>query len=325
MRAVRYHEFGDPSVLRVEDVEKQAPSNGELLVEIRAASINPVDAKRRRGSSNPLPQITGSDFAGVVAEVGDDVSEYSVGDRVFGTGLHTERFHQGSAAEFVTVPVDIIAPLPEGVSFETGAGAALVGVTAWRGLLDHASLDPANTCLIHGGSGGVGHVAVQLAAEVGATVISTAGTQSHRDIVRELGADVVFDYGRGDLTEAVRDQAPAGVDVVFDHRVHEYFQLDVDVAAFGGSVVIYGGGSATIADSAVARGKELTVSTMSMSNLAVSGELSQMTTVLRKVARLLERDALTIEVARTYNLDGVGETHRAVMEDSFVGKLMIKP
>ena len=130
MRAARYHEAGDPSVLRVEDVDRPEPGPGELLVAVRAASVNPTDAKRRAAGRGTLPKTTGSDLAGVVEAVGEDVTGWAVGDRVCGTGLHTERFQQGSFAEYVAVPTDVVAPLPEGVTFDDGAAIALVGVTA---------------------------------------------------------------------------------------------------------------------------------------------------------------------------------------------------
>lgn len=325
MRAVRYHEFGGPSVLRVDDVDEPTPEKGELLVAVKAASINPVDAKRRQGSANPLPQTTGSDFAGVVAEVGPGVEEYDPGDRVFGTGLHTERFEQGTCAEYVVVPLDIVAPLPEPVSFPTAAAGALVGVTAWRGLVHHAALEPTDTCLVHGGSGGVGHVAVQLADALSARVIATADADRVRTTVEQLGADVVIDYDHDALREAITEHAPGGIDAVFDHMVHRYLQLDVDVASFGGDIVVYSGGDGAIAETTDARSKELTITMMSMSNLSTSEETPQTTPILRKIADLLVDGLLDVRVARTYGLEDVAEAQRAVMEDSFVGKVVIEP
>jgi NADPH:quinone reductase-like Zn-dependent oxidoreductase len=325
MRAVRHHEFGDPSVLRVDEIDVPTPADGEVLVAVEAASINPVDAKRRAGSSNPLPNTTGSDFAGAVEAVGAGVDEYAVGDRVFGTGLHTERFPQGSCAEYVAVPVDVVAPLPDGVSFRDAAAGALVGVTAWRGLVDHADLAPSETCLVHAGSGGVGHVAVQLADALSATVITTAGDEPLQQLASDCGADTVLDYDDDSLSETILEHAPDGVDVVFDHMVHQYLQLDVDVSRLGGNVVVYGGGDGHIAETTRARGKELTISMMSMSNLATHRETPQMTTMLRRIGSLLATGELDVEIARTYGLDEVAEAHRAVMEDSFGGKLVVEP
>jgi len=247
------------------------------------------------------------------------------GDRVFGTGLHTERFQEGSCAEYVVAPVDIAAPLPENVSFTTAAGAALVGATAWRGLVDHADLQPTDTCLIHGASGGVGHVAVRLADALSATIIATAGSEKMQCLVEDLGADVVINYRRDDLRDAIAASVSNGIDVVFDHMVHRYLQLDVAVAGFSGDIVVYGGGDGKASQTKNARGKELSITMMSMSNLATSDETPQMTTVLRKVVSLLDAGLLNVEVARTCGLEDVSESHRAIMEDSYPGKLIVSP
>lgn len=326
MRAVRYHESGGAAVLQVDEIDRPVPKEHEILVEIRAASINPVDAKRRQQGAGQLPKTTGSDFAGVVAATGDAVDRYQIGDRVFGTGLHADRFQQGSFAEYVTVPRDILAPLPDVVSFEQGAGVALVGVTAWRALIDYACLRPGEACLIHGGSGGVGHAAVQLAALTNAFVVTTAGSKAARATVQDLGADVGFDYARDDLLEAVRDINDTGIDVILDHRVGDYLHFDVSVAAFGGRIVGYGGYECKITNASTARAKELTMYWTSMSNLVNrEGELPTIRSVLHKLARLMAEDHLTANVAEVFDLEEATEMHEAVINESFVGKLVVKP
>lgn len=324
MRAVRYHEGGGPDVLQLESIDRPEPGPEEVLVKVAAASINPVDAKRRQAGAGPLPKTTGSDFAGVVKEVGEGIREFAAGDRVFGTGLHTGRFQGGSFAEYVVVPRDIIAQLPESVSFATGAGVALVGVTAWRGLVDHAGLQPGETCFVHGGSGGVGHVAVQLARIMGSEVVTSAGFPAAKETVQGLGASAVVDYADDSLADEVNRLLPDGADVVFDHRIHDYLQFDVDIAGFGGRVVVYGGGGDTVVDGRAPRGKELTMHWMSMSN-AVNreGRLPPVRSILRKLADLMDRGQLTVEIAREYELSDATEMHDAVLNDSFIGKLIL--
>lgn len=325
MRAVRYHERGDPSVLQLEDVDQPQPGPGEILVEVRAASINPTDAKRRAGGSGPLPKTTGSDFAGVVEEVGANVTRYKPGDHVCGTGLHTNRFQQGSFAEYVAAPTDVVTPLPETVSFEQGAAVALVGVTAWRALVDHAKLEPTETCLVHGGTGGVGHVAVQLASLLDATTVTTAGSPENRRIAKELGADVAVDYARDDLLEAVTEHAGGGFDVVLDHRVHDYFTFDLEAAAFGGRIVHYGGVRGMVENSPAGLQKGVTMHVMTISNLATRAELPTVSSVLEKVLELAARGVVAPVIANTYDLEEAIEVHRAITEDSFVGKLLVIP
>ncbi|WP_435095169.1 NADPH:quinone reductase [Halarchaeum sp. P4] len=319
MRAVRYHETGGPDVLQVdEDVPKPEPSAGEVRIEVKAAGVNPVDTYFREGDYEPpdLPMIPGSDVSGVVDAVGDDVTEWSVGDRVFGTGLGN--WNQGSYAEYAVAPADSLAPLPAGVSFAEGAAVALVGVTAWRALVHHGDLEPAETCLVHGGSGGVGHVAVQLADAAGATVTTTASEEYHSRL-RTLGADTVLDYRRDDLADAVVEAGAP--DVILDHRVDDYFGFDAEVAAPGADVVAIGNteNAATLPDVPGARAKELSVSLMSMYNTPDLGA------VLGRLATLLADGRLAPDIERSYALAEAADAQRAVLEESFFGKLVVEP
>jgi NADPH:quinone reductase-like Zn-dependent oxidoreductase len=324
MRAVRYHDGGDPDVLRVDEVDRPEPAADEVLVDVRAASINPTDAKRRAGGTGPTPKTTGSDVAGVVDGVGERVTDYDVGDRVCATGLHTTRFHRGSVADAVAVPTDLLARLPDGVPFEQGAAIALVGVTAWRGLLDHAGLEPSDHVLVHGGTGGVGHVAVQLASAMRAHAVATAAPD-RLDVAEGFGAGAAVPYDHEDLHGAVRARTPDGFDVVFDHRAFDYFSLDVEATAFDGRVVLYGGIEGEVSLPRAAMVNNCTVHAMTMSNLSTHRTMPTISSVLDRVVDLAAAGHLEAHVARTYGLDEVDEAHRAVLEDSYVGKLVIVP
>ncbi|WP_435193961.1 quinone oxidoreductase family protein [Natronomonas sp. EA1] len=321
MYALRYHEPGGTDVLQYEEVERPTPDHGEVLVEMRAASVNPIDALLREARPPAPVKTTGSDLAGVVVAVGPTVEGYSEGDRVVATGLHTGRFTGGSFAEYATVPTDLLAPLPEVVPFETGAAVALVGVTAWRAFVHHAGVEPGDTVLVHGGNGGVGHVAVQLARAMGATVACTARPAYH-EALSELGADAVVDYTREDLVEAVRD-AVGPVDVVLDHRPQEYIDRDIEVAAFGADLVFIADGEVTIADTLPARGKELDMHWMSMSNLATHAELPDIGPILERVVGLVADGDIEVHIDRSYPLADGADAHRAVTEESFLGKLVV--
>lgn len=319
MRAVRFHEHGDLDVLTVEELPRPEPGPGRILVAVEAIGVNPIDTQIREGTiiPNNRPMIPGSDLAGVVESVGLGVDEFSTGDRIFGTGLDMSPC--GTYAEYAVVPTDNCCTLPETVSFETGAAVAHVGVTAWRALFDHASLTPGDICLIHGGSGGVGHVAVQLAATSGAEVLATVGSSHAKERVRQLGAQHVFDYQSDSLADDVLTTAPEGVDVVVDHMIDQYLQVDVDVAAFGANVIALGGQTAELNNAQSARNKDVVVYHVSMFNTP------SIQNVLEHLRRLLERERLTAVVARTYPLSEADEAQRAVVEDSFVGKLVIRP
>ena len=321
MRAVRIADHGGPEVLRVEEPDRPEPGAHELLVEIGAAGVNPVDTYFRDGSYGPvgLPFTPGVDFAGTVAGVGEYVDGFDVGDRVYGTGIGNGDY-QGSYAEYATVPDDRVVELPDGVDMAQAGAAGVVACTAWRALVDHADLRPAQHCLVHGGSGGVGHVAVQIAAAVHARCITTASSEYH-DALAEFGAATVLDYGRDDLADAVLGASDGGVDVILDHRLDDYLQFDADVAATDATVVGIGENDPAPGFSAVAgaRAKDVGYKLMSMFNTP------DLRVPLRGVAHLMETGALEVEVARTYDLEDADDAQRDVMEDSFFGKLVVEP
>jgi NADPH:quinone reductase-like Zn-dependent oxidoreductase len=185
MQAVRFHEYGSPDVLRVETAPRPEPGEGEVLVRVHSAGVNPIDWKYRAGylqgfAPLELPHIPGFDLAGAVAEVGAGVSDFSTGDEVFGRG-------SGTYAEYAVAPVTTLAPKPVAVSFDQAATLAIGGVTAWASLFEAARLEPGQRLLVHGGAGGVGSFAVQLGHWKGAHVIATASA-GNLELVRRLGA-----------------------------------------------------------------------------------------------------------------------------------------
>ena len=326
MRAVRFHDHGGPDVLQVDEVERPEPATGEVLVEVHAAGVNPVDTYFREGSYEPftLPMTPGIDLAGEVAAVGEGVDEFAEDDRVYGTGIG--RSHPGSAAEYATVPTEFLVALPDGVDPIEAGAAGVAAATAWRALVDHARLEPGETCLVHGGSGGVGHAAVQVASAAGAHVVTTASPDNH-DRLADLGADVVLDYSHENLADAVREAATdragatEGVDVILDHRLDDYLQFDAEVAATGARVVGIGENDPAIGfeHDGVARSKDVSYQFMSIFNTP------DLRVGLRRLAYLMAEGELTIDVAREYDLDEAGEAQRAVLEDSFFGKLVLVP
>ncbi len=208
MRAVRLHEYGPPSVLVVDTIERPEPNAGEVLIRVHFAGVNPIDWKLRAGYLRQympvtLPTIPGLDVAGTVESVGEGVTGFAAGDKVFGRGA-------GTYAEFAVAPIATIAQIPERVSFEQAATLHVGGVTAWLGVIDSGKIESGQRLLVQGGAGGVGSIAVQLGHWKGAYVIATAST-ANVDFVRSLGADEVVDYTTVSVDGAVHD-----IDVVFD-------------------------------------------------------------------------------------------------------------
>jgi NADPH2:quinone reductase len=316
MKAVRFHEHGGPETLQVDEIDRPEPGHDEVLVEVEAAAVNPVDTYFRDGSlpRPEFPWIPGCDAAGTVAAVGSGVEGYAIGDLVFATGLGNQR--QGTCAEYVVVPTDMLAERPDALSAREGAALALVGVTAWQSLVAACSVQPAQTALIHGGSGGVGHVAVQIADVAGASVTATASPAYH-DRVRALGATTVLDYDREDLAAAIVEAGRP--DGIVDHRFDEYATMDRDVAAQGADLAAIGNEqpSATIEDVIQWRGNGLTIHNVTMFNTPDIGA------VLEKLGRLAAREEVAPTVARTYDLSSVDQAHRDVLNDSYLGKLVV--
>jgi NADPH:quinone reductase-like Zn-dependent oxidoreductase len=213
MRALRYHSFGSPGALGVEDVPPPEPAAGEVLVGVRYASVNPVDWKVAAGKfrflvKHGLPRTMGSDFAGVVTNVGNGVDSVRPGDRVWGF-VDPFACARGTFADLCAVPVKSVFPLPPEMDFRDAAALACVGATAVT-LCDLAQVSSGSRVLVNGASGGVGHVAVQLAKARGARVTATA-SGPRREFVASLGADEFIDYVRTPV-----ERWPGGFDAVLD-------------------------------------------------------------------------------------------------------------
>ena len=213
MRAVRIHTFGGPEVLQLEDVARPVPAADEILIKVYASGVNPVDWVVREGGNAALrayltlPMTLGWDAAGVVVEVGSEVTGFQVGDAVYGEPNFPG---DGSYAEYCAAKASQFAHKPKSLSFIEAAGVPLAGLTAWTGLFEHGQLQPGQRVLIQGASGGVGGFAVQFAKAKGAYVIGTASA-GNLDYLRQLGADEVLDYRSQPVEDLVRD-----VDVVLE-------------------------------------------------------------------------------------------------------------
>ncbi|MGW1758018.1 NADP-dependent oxidoreductase [Streptomyces mirabilis] len=224
MKAVRFHQYGDPDVLRHEDVEQPNPGAGQVRVRVAATSFNPVDANIRAGFMQgpipvTLPHTPGIDVAGTVDALGEGVTGIQVGDQVIG---FLPMAGPGAAAEYVLAPAEALTPAPKSVALSDAAALPLVGLTAWQALFEHAKLTAGQRVLINGAGGAVGGYAVQLAQQAGAFVIATAGPRSSRRVTA-AGADEVIDHTTADVVAAVSRP----VDVVLNLAPVEPAQLDV--------------------------------------------------------------------------------------------------
>lgn len=238
MKAMMLKSFGGPESFELSDVPKPVPCKGQILVRVHATSINPLDYQVRRGDYSdhvPLPAITGHDVSGVVEEVGPGVTAFVPGDEVWYTPQIFDG--PGSYAEYHVAAQEIVGRKPASLSHLEAASLSLVGGTAWEALMVRASLKAGESVLIHGGAGGVGHVAIQVAKAIGAKVFTTV-SEANFDFALRMGADVLIDYKNEDYVDAIlRETDGCGVDVVFDTIGGDTLSRSPDVLAQLGRVV----------------------------------------------------------------------------------------
>jgi NADPH:quinone reductase len=239
VKAIRVHTFGGPEELKLEELADLQPEAGQLVINLRAIGVNPVEAYVRTGTyaSKPnLPYTPGSDAAGVVSAVGAGVQRFNVGDRVYITGSKTGAYAEQALCDEATVQ-----PLPELISFEQGAAIGVPFGTAYRGLFVRAQAQPAETVLVHGASGGVGTAAVQLARAAGVTVIGTAGSEEGMNLVSEQGVHHVLNHStEGYLDQLMKLTEGRGVDVILEMLANKNLAKDLTVLAKKGRVAVIG-------------------------------------------------------------------------------------
>lgn len=231
MQAVRMHGKGGPEVLRFERAPLPQVGDGQVLIRVRAAGVNPIDWKIRqwgRRAGGGQPWIPGFDAAGAIAQVGDGVERWRVGDEVM---AHTSPVGGGAYAEYAVANARDIALKPRGMSFDEAGGIATAGVTVWNYLVRSVGSLEKKRVLIHGGAGGVGSAAVQIAKARGAVVIATASARNH-EYLRSIGADETIDYTTTRFEDAARD-----IDIVFDTVGGETLQRSYAVVRRGGTLI----------------------------------------------------------------------------------------
>ena len=249
MKAVRIHEDGGPEVLRYEDVADPTAGPGEVLIRIRAASLNHLDLWVRQGRpSVPKPRILGADGAGLVEALGEGVDRFEVGDRVvINPGLehgshitvlgeHTD----GTHAELASVPAANVYPIPDELEFEEAAAFPLVFLTAYRMLVTKARVSEGEWVLVWGAGGGVGTAAVTIAKALGARTIAISSSDAKLERLRELGADVALNFGEADVAAEVKALTGGGADVIVEHVGEATWHASLQAARPGGRIVVCG-------------------------------------------------------------------------------------
>lgn len=340
MKAIRFHQFGGPEVLKYEDVPEPALREDHVLVWVRACALNHLDLWIRKGLPGvKLPHINGSDIAGEVAQVGSSINDLAPGTRVLLSPMvfcnHCEfcvagqqnlcrqfsvlgSYVDGGNAEYIAVPRVNVIPIPDRLSFEEAASVPLVFVTAWHMLVTRAHIRPGQTVLVLGGSSGVGIAAIQLAKFFHATVIATAGDEHKLEKARELGADYTINHYQQKISDEVRRiTAKAGVDIVFEHVGQSTWNESIKSLRHAGTLVTCGAttGHEASVDLRVLFAKQISLLGSYM------GTMGELYAVLKHVFT----GALKPVVDRTFPLKDAAEAHEYLQSSRMFGKVVLQP
>jgi NADPH:quinone reductase len=320
MKAMRVHEFGDPEVMRLEEVPEPEVYPGQVLVRLYAIGVNPVETYIRAGiypQSPPLPYTPGTDAAGLVEAIGPGVTKVEPGDRVY-----TSHSLTGTYAEKTLCRQSQVHLLPEGVSFEQGAGVAVPYAAAYRALFQRARAMAGEVVLVHGASGGVGVAAVQLGAAYGLTVIGTASTEEGRTLTTVQGAHHVFDHHDPDhYQQALAATNQRGVDIILEMLARENLGDDLKILANHGRVVVIGTRGEVTIDPRDTIAKETSIMGMYIWN-ASDQEAAGLHAAL---GAGLANCSLRPIIGKKLPLSAAPQAHHDIMEKAAYGKLVLMP
>ena len=307
-RVITQRRFGDPDVLELVEADLPRPAPSEVLVSVRAIGLNPIESLIRRGVAKLLgepPFVLGWDVSGVVEEAAPQTWRFQPGDEVFGMPCFPRPV--GGYADAIAAPAHQLVRKPTGLDHVHAAALPLVGLTAWQGLIDLAGVRAGDRVLIHGGGGGVGHVAVQLAKWLGAQVLTTVSA-GKREFVTDLGADEVIDYEHADFTRSVGE-----VDVVLDTVGGDYGERSLALLRRGGTLVT----SAARTNAALA--KKVQESGRRFAGIAVDPDPA----ALQSLADLADEGSLRVHVQQTFPLERAADAHRLLESAHKRGKLVL--
>jgi putative PIG3 family NAD(P)H quinone oxidoreductase len=323
MRAVSATEPGGPEVLTLVDLPDPVPGPGEVVVDVAASAVNRADLLQRQGFYPPpkgASETIGLECSGTVAAVGDGVDDWQLGDEVCAL------LAGGGYAEKVLVPAGQLMPLPEGVDLETAAALPEVACTVWSNVFMVAGLQPGETLLVHGGAGGIGTFAIQLAHALGARVVTTAGSEAKLEVCRSLGAHVAVNYREQDFVEEVRAATEGrGADVILDNMGAKYLGRNVDALATEGRLVIIGmqGGTKAELDIGTLLRKRGAVIATALRSRPVGEKAAICAAVVEHVWPLVASGQVKPIVHERFPLAQAAAAHTAVEESSNIGKVLL--
>lgn len=320
MKAIIVSKFGEAEVMKFEEISQPKIGDSQVLVQIKAAGVNPVDTYIRTGThaqKPELPYTPGKDGAGIIEQVGKNVTKFKIGDRVLTTGSMT-----GTYAEYTMCDETQLINLPANISFEQGAGVFVTYATAYRGLFQKAQAKTGETVLIHGASGGVGIAAIQFAKNAGLTVIGTASSAEGKKLVKDQGADFVFDHSDENYLSEIKEVTGGkGVNIILEMLANINLVKDFEVLAMFGRITIIGNRGSLDFNPRLAMGKDATIYGMSLFNYSPADEKE----IHEAIYQGLSDGYLNPIVGKTYNLANAVEAHHAVIKEKALGKIVLIP
>jgi NADPH2:quinone reductase len=323
MRAIVVREFGGPDVMRVEERPVPKPGPGQVLVRVHAAGVNPVDAYIRSGTyarKPSLPYVPGSDGAGEVESAGPDVAGFKHGDRVYIANDNLSPGGAGTYAEYALCAPTQLHRLPPGITYGQGAALGVPYATAYRSLFDRAAARPGETILVHGATGGVGIAAVQIAKMHGMRVFATGGSERGIEVVREQGADAVFNHREDAYLQAIMAATGGqGVDVVLEMAAHINLDKDLGLLKRSGRVVVIGNRGRVEIDARQTMARDAAILGMTLFNVSPA----ELTGIHAAITAGLSCGALHPIVGREMPLGEAARAHEAVLEPGALGKIVL--
>jgi NADPH:quinone reductase len=322
MKAIQVAQTGGPEALTLVDVPVPTPKPNEALLQIKASGVNFIDVYLREGRyPAQLPFVSGQEAAGVVVEVGKEVSEFKPGDRVAYSSV------LGSYAEYAAVPAAQLVKIPESLSFEQAAAAMLQGMTAHYLVKSSYKLQNGETALVHAAAGGVGLLLVQMAKRIGARVIATAGTEDKAQRAREAGADECIIYTQSDFeTETKRLTDGKGVHVVYDGVGKATFDKDLEVLSRRGYLVLFGGSSGAVPPfDLIKLSQKGSLFITRPTLLHYTATRQELEWRASEVLGTIAKGELKLRIHKTYPLAEAAEAHRDLEGRKTTGKLLLVP
>ncbi|MCA1984615.1 MAG: NAD(P)H-quinone oxidoreductase [Nocardioides sp.] len=323
MRAVVVSEPGGPEVLTVAEVPDLSPGPGEVLIAVAAAGLNRADLLQRMGFYPPPPgasDVIGMEVSGTIAALGDGVTTWQVGDRVCAL------LAGGGYASQVVAPAGQVMPIPEGIELVEAAALPEVACTVWSNVFMVGALQPHETFLVHGGAGGIGTMAIQLAHQLGSRVFTTAGSPEKRALCASLGADVVIDYREETFEDVIADHTDGrGVDVILDNMGAKYLARNIDALTDSGRLVIIGlqGGTTAELDINALMRKRAAVIGTTLRSRPVEGKSAICASVVEHVWPLVAGGYVKPVIDVVLPLEKVAEAHRRMEAGEHSGKILL--